>query len=59
MTAGGFLFAFAGYTVISYGYVLIRGWNIPWKSWVNPLAPYQWPSSGTPKPVPSTQVFPS
>lgn len=57
MTTAGMLIVFAGYAVISYGYVLIRGYDITWKAWLDPLNPYQW--NGTPTPIPATQVFPS
>lgn len=49
---------FAGYTIASYGYVLLKGWNITLRQWVSPLNPYQWPSSGTVPSVPKGQVFP-
>jgi hypothetical protein len=53
----GIVIMFAGYTIASYGIVLLKGWDISWKQWIDPLDPWQW--SGTPQPVPSTQVFPS
>jgi hypothetical protein len=49
---------FAGYTVASYGYVLVRGWNVPWRGWVDPLHAYQFPAAG-PGAIPPGQVFPS
>lgn len=58
MTAAGMIVAFAGYAIASYGYVLIRGWDISWASWINPLSPYKWPASGSPATVPASQVFP-
>ena len=56
MTAG-ILIVFAGYTVASYGIVLLKDWDIPWKSWVNPLHPWSWPAGAVPS-VPAGQVFP-
>ena|SRR5215472_1042607 len=50
------LVAFAGYTVMSYGYVLIRGWDIPFRNWIDPLHPWIW--AGTPAPIPPGQVLP-
>lgn len=54
----GMLFAFAAYTVGGYGYVLVRGYDIPFRSWVSPLNPYQWPPGG-PSQIPDTQLWPS
>lgn len=48
---------FAGYTVGSYGWVLLKGYDITFKEWVNPLAPYQYPSGSVPT-VPKGHVFP-
>ena len=56
MTAIALLVIFAGYSVGSYGYVLIRGFNITPRQWFDPLntTPPDW----TPNNVPSGQVFP-
>jgi hypothetical protein len=51
------LVIFAGYTISSYGVVLVKGWDISWKTWINPLDAYQWPSGGVPA-VPQGQVLP-
>jgi len=53
----GGLIIFAGYTVGSYGRILLKGWNITFRQWVNPLNPYHWPSGAVPT-IPDTQVFP-
>lgn len=59
MTAG-LLVMFAGYTVGSYGLVLLRGWDIPFRRWVNPLNPWTWPAKGAKIPqIPATRVFAS
>ena len=57
MTAA-ILVMFAGYTVASYGYVLLRGWDIGWRDWVDPLHAYQWPAGGVPDTIPPGRVFP-
>jgi hypothetical protein len=50
----------AGYAVTSYGWILLRGWDIPFREWVSPLHPYTWPSGKqNPPTVPAGQVFPS
>lgn len=56
MTAAGFILAWTGYALVSYGYVLIRGWDISWKQWVNPLNPYSgpWP----PQTIPDGTLLP-
>jgi hypothetical protein len=56
MTAA-ILVVFAGYAVASYGYVLLRGWDISWKQWIDPLDAYVW--AGTPGFIPAGQVFPN
>jgi hypothetical protein len=52
------LVLFAGYTIASYGVVLLKGYDVPWRQWVNPLNPYTWPKGAIPQASP-TQVFPS
>ena len=49
---------FAGYSVGSYGWVLLQGWDIPLRSWVSPLHPFVWPS-GDPPTTPPNKLFPS
>jgi hypothetical protein len=51
------LVLFAGYTVASYGVVLLKGYDVPWRQWLNPLNPYVWPQGSIPK-TPATQIFP-
>ena len=59
MTAG-ILVIFAGYTVASYGVVLLKGWDIPWRDWINPVHAWQWPASGTDIPkTPPTRILPA
>ena len=54
----GFGVLWFGYAVGSYGYVLVKGWNITFKEWVNPLHPYKWPNGDPPK-VPIGKVWPT
>lgn len=58
MTTASIVVIWAGYALASWGYCLIRGYDITFLSWVNPLSPYAWPSSGSPTTIPSGQVFP-
>lgn len=53
----GIIGIFAGYTIASYAVVLVKGYDIPFKAWVNPIHPWQWPSGGVPKAKP-TQILP-
>ena len=53
----GLVVIMAGYAIASYGVVLLRGYDIRWSSWINPLNPYVWPAGPVPN-VPPTQVFP-
>jgi len=57
MLPAGMILGWFAYAVSSYGWVLMRGWDIPFHSWVSPLNPYQWPAGG-PGPIPDSQLFP-
>lgn len=46
----------AGYAVSSWGYVLVKGWDISLREWVSPLHPYRF--SGTPAKLPDTVILP-
>lgn len=51
---------YAGYGVSSYGYALVKGYDITLREWFSPLHPYQWPAKGGKVPtVPQGQVWPS
>lgn len=58
MIAVGVVLLWSAYGVASYGYVLVRGWDIPARQWFSPLSPYQWPKSGDPPPIPQDQILP-
>ena len=59
MIAVPILVIFVGYTGASYGVILMKSWNITFKSWINPLNPYQWPANGgNPDTTPPGQLFP-
>ena len=49
---------FAAYTVGTWGYVLVKGYNITLREWVTPLHPFTGPldSKGT---VPQGSLFPA
>jgi hypothetical protein len=50
---------FASYAFISFGIILIRGWNVSFNQWVNPLQGYAWPSDGSdPLCIPAGQLWP-
>jgi hypothetical protein len=44
----GMILLWAGYGIGTYGYVLIRGWNISPGEWFSPLSPYAWPAGSPP-----------
>lgn len=50
------LIIWAGYGIGSYGWVLLKGYNITGAQWFNPLHPFAW--SSNPGMVPAGQVFP-
>lgn len=53
----GMLLTFGGYGVVTWGYILVKGYNITLTSWFSPLHPFTGSLSkaGT---IPPTQVFP-
>jgi len=57
----GFVLMWAGYAVGSYGWVLIKGYNITLRQWFSPLNPYQWPANtgATIPRVPKGNIFPT
>jgi hypothetical protein len=56
----GVLLLLGGYAVSSYGYVLIKGYNITAREWFSPLNPYKWPPVGATIPrVPQGFIFPT
>jgi hypothetical protein len=55
-TTVAILIMFAGYTIGSYGIVLLRDYNITWKQWINPLNPWRW--SNPLNPIPKGQLWP-
>lgn len=56
----GFAVLWFGYDVTSWGYCLIRGWNITFIEWSNPLHPYQWPKDGSDPPkIPQGKTWPT
>lgn len=60
MLTFGMVVMFGGYTVASYGWVLLRGWDIPFRQWISPLHPYSWPAGGgEPPTIPGSQLLPS
>jgi hypothetical protein len=54
----GILLVWAGYGVGSYGWCLLRGYDVPFRAWMSPLNPYQWPAGG-PTFIPDNQLFPT
>ena len=45
MAAFGFGIVWFGYSLTSWGYMLIKGYNVKFTDWLNPLHPYtgSWP----------------
>jgi hypothetical protein len=51
------LVVFGGYTVASYGWILLQGYDITFKQWIDPLHPLTtWPAKGS---VTAGSVFPT
>jgi hypothetical protein len=48
----------SGYSMASWGWCLIEGYDVPLTAWINPLHPYTWPAGGNPGYVRKGQIFP-
>lgn len=49
-----------GYDVSSWGYCLVKGWNITFGEWSNPVHPYTWPPGGKdPEKIPQGKLWPT
>jgi phage tail protein X len=57
MLAAFGLLVWAGYGIASYGWVLVKGYDITMSSWFSPAGTFRW--SANPGMVPQGQVFPS
>lgn len=53
-----FLVPWAGYGTASWGWCLVKGYDVPFGAWFSPLHPFEWPPDGQPPFVPKGQVFP-
>lgn len=48
-----------GYGVYSWGWVLVKGYDIPAGQWFNVVHPYEWPPKGTDPPlIPAGSLLP-
>jgi len=54
----GMVVSFLGYGLGSWGWVLVRGYNITLREWFSPLHPYQGPLDGNGT-VPAGHIFPT
>ena len=49
----------AAYIVVTWGYCLLKGWNVTLLAWINPLNPFEWPADGSPPLcIPAGQLWP-
>lgn len=55
----GMILTWAGYGLGSWGWCLVKGYNITLRAWFSPLHPYQWPKSGAVPVVPKGHLFPT
>lgn len=49
---------FVGYGVASWGYILVKGWNVTLREWFSPLHPWSGPLDKNGK-VPKGSIFPT
>lgn len=60
MIGVGVIMFWAFYGVGSYGWVLVKGYDITARQWFSPLNPYTWPAPGETIPrVPLGHLFPT
>ena len=60
MVALGFGIAWWGYLELIYGYTLLKGYNVTWKSLASPISPFQWPKPGESIPtIPAGKILPT
>lgn len=57
MVAVGFFGLWAFYGLGTWGWCLIKGYNITFGQWFNPVKPFMW--NGAPEMVPAGSVFPT
>jgi hypothetical protein len=57
MPAIGMMMTWFGYSLSSWGYCLVRGYNVKFTDWLNPIHPYSgpWPP---PADIPGGSVLP-
>jgi hypothetical protein len=57
MPAIGFGLTWLGYALTSWGYCLVRGYNVKFTDWINPVHPYSgaWPP---PQNIPAGDLLP-
>lgn len=58
MIALAALVVWVGYGNASWGWCLVKGYDVPFTQWWNPLDPYTWPADGNPGFVRKGQIFP-
>ena len=56
-----FIVTLSGYGLTSWGYCILKGWDIPLGAWFNPVHPWEWTKDNAASPplIPATQVNPS
>jgi hypothetical protein len=57
MLAIAFAVAWGGYGIATWGHNLLKGYDITFLQWFDPVTVYEWPD--TPPQIPPTQVNPS
>lgn len=57
MVAVGFFGLWVFYGIGTWGYCLVKGYNVTFGQWFNPMKPYEW--NGSPDRVPAGSVLPT
>lgn len=50
--------AWGTYGLATWGWILVKGYNITFAQWFNPMKPYYWPDPNPPT-VPQGHLFPT
>jgi hypothetical protein len=60
MIGVGIITMFLFYDIASYGWVMVKGYDITLRQWSSPLNPYTWPAPGEDIPrVPKGHIWPT
>lgn len=55
----GMLVVWGGYGLGTWGWILVKGYDVSFAQWFNPAHPFEWPKPpAVPPAIPADQIFP-